>query len=85
MQLKISNSFWLKRKKLRKWGGVSENASTIPGTSSFHQFIPLARDKIAMKQCSEDENYDLIYDFSIGAEEKAINFFVSGCLLQVWL
>ena len=23
-----------------------------------------------MKQCSEDENYDLIYELSIGAEEK---------------
>ena len=26
-----------------------------------------------MKQCSENENYDLIYDFSIGAEEKPVN------------
>ena len=26
-----------------------KNASTVPGTRSFHQFIPLARDKIAMK------------------------------------
>ena len=51
-----------------------KNASTVPGTRNFHQFIPLARDKIAMKQCSEDENYDLIYDFSIRAEEKLVNF-----------
>ena len=42
-----------------------ENASTVPGTRSFHQFIPLERDKIAMKQCSEDENYDLIYDLGL--------------------
>ena len=27
-----------------------ENASTVPETRSFHQFIPLTRDKIAMKQ-----------------------------------
>ena len=26
-----------------------ENAFTVPGTRSFHQFTPLARDKIAMK------------------------------------
>ena len=51
-----------------------ENASTVPETS-FHQFIPLAKDRIAMKQCSKDENYDRIYDFSIGAEEKPVNFF----------
>ena len=55
-----------------------ENASTVPGTRSFHQFIPLERDKIAMKQCSEDENYDLIYDFSTGVEEKLVKFVVSG-------
>ena len=51
-----------------------ENASLVPGTRSFHQFIPLVRNEIAMKQCSKDENYDLIYDFSIGAEEKPVNF-----------
>ena len=50
-----------------------KNSSTVPGTRSFHQFIPL---KIAMKQCNEDENYDLIYDFSIRAEEKPVNFFL---------
>ena len=61
-----------------------ENASQVPGTRSFYQFIPLVRDKIAMKQCGEDENYDLIYDFSIGAEEKPVIFFCFRiCLLQV--
>ena len=55
-----------------------ENASTVSGITSFHQFIPLARDKVAMKQCSEDENYDLIYDFSFEAEEKPVIF----CLFQ---
>lgn len=67
-----------------------KNASTVPGTRSFHQFIPLARDKIAMKQCSEDEKYDLIYDFSIGAKEKPVNSFVSGyvcckCDNKIWI
>ena len=51
-----------------------ENASTVPGTRSSHQFIPLARGKMAITQ---DENYDLIYDFSIGAEEKPVNIFIS--------
>ena len=61
-----------------------ENASSVLGTRSFHQFIPLSRDKIAMTQCSEDENYDLIYDFSIGAEERPEIFFCFRiCLLQV--
>ena len=29
-----------------------KNTSTVPGTRSFHQFISLVRDKIAMKQCN---------------------------------
>ena len=67
-----------------------ENASTVLGTRSFHQFIPLARDKIAMKQCSKDENYDLIYDFSIGVEEKPVNFlfqdmFVASATIKLGL
>ena len=67
-----------------------KNESTVPGTRSFHQFIPLTRDKIAMKQCSKDENYDLIHDFSIGAEEKPVNIFVSGyvcckCDDKIWI
>ena len=62
-----------------------ENVFTVPGTRSFHQLIPFARDKIAMTQCIKDENYDLIYDFSIGAEEKPVIFFFCFriCLLQV--
>ena len=28
----------------------------VPGTRSYHQFIPIVRDEIAMKECSEDEN-----------------------------
>ena len=63
---------------------LTENASTVPGTS-FHQFIPLERDRIAMKQCSEDENYDLIYDFSIGVEEKLVKFVVSGMTITFGL
>ena len=48
------------------------------------------RDKIAMKQCIKDENYDLIHDFSIGAEEKSVNILVSGyvcckCNNKIWI
>ena len=65
------------------------NACTVPETRNFHQCIPIARDKIAMKQCSKDENYDLIYDFSIGAEEKPVTSFVSRyvcckCDNKIW-
>ena len=43
-----------------------------------------------MKQCSEDEIYDLIFDFSIGAEENQWNFsiqdmFVAGATIKIWI
>ena len=43
-----------------------------------------------MKQCSKDENYDLIYNFYIGAEEKSVKFVVSGyvccrCDNSIWI
>ena len=64
-----------------------ENASRVPRTKSFHQFILLAKDKIAMKQCSKDKNYDQTYDFSIEVEHF---FFASGyvccqCDNKIWI
>ena len=55
-----------------------KDATTIPGTRSFHHFNPLGGSRIAMKRCSEDENYDLIYNFSAGAETKIVQCVVSG-------
>ena len=39
-------------------------AKTVPGTRSFHHFIPLSDSKIATKRLSEDEKFDLEYEFN---------------------
>ena len=38
-------------------------AKTIPGTGSFHQFIPLSRGEITTKCVSEDIDYSLKFEF----------------------
>ena len=38
-------------------------ARIIPGTRSFHQFIPLFRGEIATKRVSEDIDYSLKFEF----------------------
>ena len=48
------------------WEMLSEcfsRAKTIPGTRSFHQFIPLSRGEIATKSVSEDIDYLLKFEF----------------------
>ena len=32
-----------------------ENVKTRPGTQSFHEFVPIDRESIHMKRCSEDK------------------------------
>ena len=34
-----------------------EGVTTIPGTHSFHQFIPLGNNNIGTKRCSSDNNF----------------------------
>ena len=38
-------------------------AKTIPGTISFHQFMPLSSGGIATKGASEDIDYSVKFDF----------------------
>ena len=40
------------------------NASTIPGTRNFHQFVPVGNLKIATKRCSEDREIALVHNFN---------------------
>ena len=40
------------------------NAVTIPGSRSFHEFIPLTENTIAMKYCSKDEEVATTFSFS---------------------
>nr|XP_047129202.1 uncharacterized protein LOC124809267 [Hydra vulgaris] len=40
-----------------------DTANTIPGTRSYHQFVPLGHQKMGTTLCSVDEEFDLIHDF----------------------
>ena len=37
----------------------------IPGTRSFHEFVPLDEFRIAVKRCSEDSLQTLVHDFKM--------------------
>ena len=38
-------------------------AMTIPGTRSYHEFIPLNKNTIAMKYCSKDQEVATTFSF----------------------
>ena len=39
-----------------------KNVQTLPGTRSFHEFIPISERQIAAKRCSDDEEFDIKHD-----------------------
>ena len=41
------------------------SAKTLPGTRSYHQFIPLLHSKIGAKYVSEEEQFAFTFDFNI--------------------
>ena len=45
--------------------------SPIPGTRSFHEFVPLNEYKIAVKRCSEDSQHTLVHDFKTESQARA--------------
>ena len=40
-----------------------DNIKTIPGTRSFHEFIPTTANEIGVKFCSEDQDICQTYNF----------------------
>ena len=42
-----------------------KRADTVPGTRSFHQFIPISDSIIGAKYVSDDQYYAIQFDFSI--------------------
>ena len=42
-----------------------KRADTVPGTRSFHQFIPISDSIISAKYVSDDQYYAIQFDFSI--------------------
>ena len=64
------------------------NASTIPGTRSFHRFEPLSNLRIATRRCSEDSEIALVHSFAsntIVTEIEVSHFEYVCCLYnQLW-
>ena len=42
-----------------------KRADTVPGTRSFHQFIPISDSIIGAKYVSDDQYYAVLFDFII--------------------
>lgn len=57
------------------------SAKTLPGTRSYHQFIPLSHSKIGVKYVSEEEQFAFTFDFNIAPKavlrEVKLSEFVS--------
>nr|XP_047146006.1 uncharacterized protein LOC124818945 [Hydra vulgaris] len=62
-----------------------DTANTIPGTRSYHQFVPLGHQKVGTKLGSIDEEFALIHDFG-NIQITTVNL-VPGdyaCVSYVW-
>ena len=63
-------------------------AKTVPGTRSYHQFIPLSNTKLAVKTVSEENDYSFTFNFECNTTALQIKIagFVS-CIYdgQPWI
>ena len=48
-------------------------AKTVPGTRSFHHFIPVSENTIATKRISEDEKHSLVFCFNSEQQPKSMS------------
>ena len=39
--------------------------NAVPGTKSYHQFIPLYRNRIGAKRCSSDDKFTCVHNFDV--------------------
>ena len=39
--------------------------NAVPGTRSYHQFIPLDRNRIGAKRCSSDDKFTCVHNFDM--------------------
>ena len=87
-------SLFISRDEINKSRSLMEErykmAKTVPGTRSFHHFVPLSASKVATKRLSEDDKYDLEYEFSntmnVTVTELEVNQYI-GCVYDhaVWI
>ena len=82
----------LKRKKLEE---RFSNTNTLPGTRSFHHFIPLSSSVIAAKRVAVDEEYAIAFDLilnkstalvrKLDIQAKAADFVVCSYDDKMWI
>lgn len=68
--------FWLIKKNTlleacQQLEGCFSRAKTVPGTRSFHPFVPISEDALGTKRISNDENFCTIFKFS--GEQPLVN------------
>jgi hypothetical protein len=56
------------------WEHRFECIHAVPGTRSYHQFIPVSEVEIGVKRCSSDENFSLKYNFMQTSHDKSYHF-----------
>ena len=64
-----------------------QGTCAVPGTSSFHQFVPVGEHTIATKRCSDDNSFVLIHSLycqAFNVENVHINDFVSCLYENTW-
>ena len=67
-----------------RYNGIEDS---IPGTRSYHQFVPLSRDRVGAKRCSDDEQFACTHDFNAVFcldEEILVGSYVAVIYDQSW-
>ena len=68
------------------------NVCTLPGTRSFHQFVPLSESVMAAKRVSEDQSYSIEFNLVLGktnvvkmSDPKVSDFVVCSYDEEYWI
>ena len=60
------------------------NLSTIPGTRSFHHFVPVGDNKLSMKRSSDQADYTMTYSLFGEKENVAVDLRVAQYIVCVY-
>jgi hypothetical protein len=67
-----------------RYNGIEQ---AIPGTRSYHQFLPLSSDRIGCKRCSDDDEFACVHDFKLVFcldEEIVVGSYAAVMYDQCW-
>ena len=74
----------LRSSHVNRYKGIED---PIPGTRSYHQFIPLSKDRIGARRCSDDAEFACVHDFHATFcldEEIVIGSYAAVVYDQCW-